>query len=83
MKREIASSNPGPPTIPKRRRGRSSGKRAVSVNIPDPHGTYGHYVNARCRCERCREAQRDYYLAHRDRIIAQASAWRVAHKNSP
>ena len=41
-----------------------------------PHGTYSRYTNGRCRCDRCREANRErgrrYRKEIKDRALAEA-----------
>ncbi len=33
-----------------------------------PHGTYSRYTSGRCRCDLCREANRDYVRRYRRKI---------------
>ena len=52
----------------------------LTVNSDPRHG-YSTYVNHGCRCGLCREGQRAYYRAHRDRIIAVSRAWYATHRS--
>jgi hypothetical protein len=51
----------------------------LSANPGPPHGHRSTYVNHGCRCEPCRQAQRDYYAARRVEAIAKVREWQDAH----
>lgn len=47
-----------------------------SLVSPPQHGTMSMYVSRKCRCEPCRQANREYMAANRHRFVSSSNEYR-------